>query len=156
MTSRWYRRRFGHPARPLSLATAAFLAAVGTGFFARAADLPVFSAGQPLPPAESWRYGRIDGFEILSQLGDASTRKQVRDIAAVRQMVNFAAGFDDRYSQPCLLIFHRDKAAYLSFLPASDTVLAERTSRPTAVNARKFLRGTEQTALVHFGDMWAI
>lgn len=120
---------------------------------AAAASVSLAASSQP-QSNEGWRYGRIEGFEVLSQLGDATTRRQVRDIAAVRRMIDHATGFDARYSQPCLLIFHRDKARYLSFLPASDTELAARTQSPTAVSARKFLRGTEQTALVHFGDIY--
>ena len=102
--------------------------------------------------SEKWRHGRCENFEILSQLRDSETREQVRTIMAVQRMVDFATGFERRYSQPCLVIFHRTKEGYVEFLPVGDEVLAERTLRPTAVSARKFLRGVEQTALVYYGD----
>lgn len=113
-----------------------------------------FAAGEAWS-SEGWRYGRVEGFEVLSQHGDSMTRRQVREILAVRRTIDFALGFEARYSQPCLLIFHRDKARYLTFLPAEDAELAGRTQSPTAISARKFLRGTEQTALVHYGDIYS-
>lgn len=103
---------------------------------------------------ETWRHSRYLNFEVISQLPDGDTRQKLREIAAVQRMVAFATGFEFRYELPCLVIFHRNKEAYLQFLPDTDTELAARTARPTAVSARKFLRGTEHTALVHFGDVY--
>lgn len=107
---------------------------------------------------ERWHYAQAGIYEILSQNSDADTLRQASEILFVDSFVRSVlrhGDFTRRYSQPCLLIFHRTRERYLEFIPAANVGATARSLDAMGLSARRFLRGTEQTALVHIGNLYS-
>ncbi|OHE89471.1 MAG: hypothetical protein A3G75_04905 [Verrucomicrobia bacterium RIFCSPLOWO2_12_FULL_64_8] len=103
---------------------------------------------------EPWRYAQAGKFEILSQISDLDMLRQLNEVLFVDSFVASALrdDFDRRYSLPCLLIFNQSQDRYLDFIRADNVEITKRALVATGMTGRRFLRGNEQTALVHIGN----
>ena len=71
-----------------------------------ALELPAFvvTDSRELPPPESWRYGTIEGFEILTNASDKATQRLLRDFDMFRQALSYVWPVPNRVVQNSSLI----------------------------------------------------
>ncbi|MDP3071558.1 MAG: hypothetical protein Q8N18_14810 [Opitutaceae bacterium] len=106
-------------------------------------ELPKFvvTDNRELPPPESWRYGTMPGFEILSNASVKGTQRLLRDFDMFRQALSLIWPMPQRISQPTALIICGKGAKFDKFIPAG------KISADTAFASLFLKRGT-QTAIV--------
>ncbi|MBL9189317.1 MAG: hypothetical protein JNK23_17675 [Opitutaceae bacterium] len=106
-------------------------------------ELPKFvvTDNRELPPPESWRYGTMPGFEVLSNASVKGTQRLLRDFDMFRQALSLIWPMPQRISQPTALIICGRGAKFDKFIPTS------RVSADTAFASLFLKRGT-QTAIV--------
>ncbi|MEO6246063.1 MAG: hypothetical protein ABIQ12_11585 [Opitutaceae bacterium] len=106
-------------------------------------ELPKFvvTDSRDLPPPESWRYGTIPGFEVLSNASVKGTQRLLRDFDMFRQALSLIWPMPQRISQPTALIICGKGAKFDKFIPTS------KVSADTAF-ASLFLKKGTQTAII--------
>jgi hypothetical protein len=106
-------------------------------------ELPKFvvTDNRELPPPESWRYGTMPGFEVLSNASVKGTQRLLRDFDMFRQALEIVWPVPRRLSQPTALIICGKGAKFDRFIPTA------RVSADTAF-ASLFLKKGTQTAIV--------
>lgn len=119
------------------------LAAQDTAPSGPVVELPKFvvTDNRELPPAEAWRYGEIQGFEILSNASDKTTQRLIRDFEMFKTALGYVWPLPNRGNGPASLILCGRGNKFDAFKPkekgGSDKVLAS-----------LFLKNKDQTAIV--------
>ncbi len=69
-------------------------------------ELPKFvvTDSRELPPPESWRYGTIEGFEVLTNASDKATQRLIREFDMFRQALSYVWPVPNRVAQNSSLI----------------------------------------------------
>ncbi len=82
-------------------------------------ELPKFivSDTRELPPPESWRYGNIAGFEVLSNASDRATQRLLRDFDMFRQALGHVWPIRTRVSHSTALIICGKRGKFDAFVP---------------------------------------
>ena len=107
-------------------------------------ELPTYHVveARELPPPEAWLYGRIAGFEVLSNASERATRQLVGDFQWFHQAVGLVwPGVQLPGSVPTALIICGRGGQFEAFVPASQR-------RDDRAIAGLTLRAGEQSALV--------
>ncbi len=106
-------------------------------------ELPKFvvTDSRELPQPESWRYGTMPGFEVLSNASAKGTQRLLRDFDMFRQALSLIWPMPQRISQPTALIICGKGAKFDKFIPTG------KVSADTAF-ASLFLKKATQTAIV--------
>ena len=107
-------------------------------------ELPVYTVtdSRELPPPEKWNYGRIDGFEILSNASERGTRNLVRDFQKFYQAIGIVwPGVQRPASVPAMLIICGKGGKFDAFMPDGE-------QHPDRAMASISLRDREQAAIV--------
>ncbi len=106
-------------------------------------ELPKFvvTDSRELAPPESWRYGTMPGFEVLSNASAKGTQRLLRDFDMFRQALSLIWPMPQRISQPTALIICGKGAKFDKFIPTG------KVSADTAF-ASLFLKKATQTAIV--------
>lgn len=107
-------------------------------------ELPKFvvTDSRELPPPESWRYGTIPGFEILSNASDKQTQRLISDFELFRIALSAVWRMPDQMHTPVLLILCGSGAKFDAFVPE------QAKAGPTIARASLFLKGRNRTAIV--------
>ena len=99
--------------------------------------------GMPnLPPPESWRYARIEGFEVLSNASDKTTRSLLGDFQKFRQGLRLIWPAPPKPLASATIIICAKQNKFDAFLPASVTAANELNK------VSLLLRNREQVAIV--------
>jgi hypothetical protein len=106
-------------------------------------ELPKFvvTDNRELPPPESWRYGTIPGFEVLSNASEKGTQRLLRDFDMFRQALGHVWQIPQRAGQSTTLIICGRGAKFDQFIPAG------KLTHDTAF-ASLFLKQGGQSAIV--------
>ena len=106
-------------------------------------ELPKFvvTDSRELPPPESWRYGEIPGFQILTNASEKNTRRLIRDFGLFKQALNMVFPVPDRSPMPVTLILCGRGAKFDAFVPKGK-------SSVEGVLASLFLSNREQSSIV--------
>ena len=106
-------------------------------------ELPKFvvTDSRELPPPESWRYGTMPGFEILSNASDKATQRLLRDFDMFRQALGYIWPQPARLPQTTSLILCGKRNKFDGFIPAN-------RYKPDAGFVSVFLKKDQQTAIV--------
>lgn len=106
-------------------------------------ELPKFvvTDNRELPPPESWRYGTIPGFEVLSNASEKGTQRLLRDFGMFRQALGHVWQIPQRAGQSTTLIICGRGAKFDQFIPAG------KLNHETAF-ASLFLKQGGQSAIV--------
>jgi hypothetical protein len=110
-----------------------------------AVELPKFvvTDNRELPPPESWRYGTMSGFEVLSNASVKGTQRLLRDFDMFRQALSLIWPMPQRISQPTALIICGKGAKFDKFIPVPTGGISTDTAF-----ASLFLKKGTQTAIV--------
>lgn len=106
-------------------------------------ELPKFvvTDNRELPPPESWRYGTIPGFEVLSNASEKGTQRLLRDFDMFRQALGHVWQIPQRAGAATTLIICGRGAKFDQFVPAG------KLNHETAF-ASLFLKQGGQSAIV--------
>ena len=107
-------------------------------------EMPVYTVTdtRELPPPEKWSYGRIEGFELLSNASERGTKQLVQDFQRYYQAIGLVwPGVQRPAAVPAMLIICGRGGKFDAFRPAGE----ERADRAMASLA---LRDREQAAIV--------
>jgi len=107
-------------------------------------ELPVYTVtdSRELPPPEKWSYGRIDGFEVLSNASEGSTKKLVRDFQKFYQAIGIVwPGVQRPSAVPAMLVICGKGGKFDAFMPDGE-------QHPDRAMASLSLRDHEQAAIV--------
>ena len=106
-------------------------------------ELPKFvvTDSRELPPPESWRYGTIPGFEVLSNASEKGTQRLLRDFGMFRQALGHVWQIPQRAGQSTTLIICGRGAKFDQFIPAGKLT-------PDTAFASLFLKQGGQSAIV--------
>jgi hypothetical protein len=109
-----------------------------------AIELPKFvvTDSRELPQPESWRYGTIPGFEVLTNASDRTTQKLLSDFQTFRDALSCVWPTSEQPEPPVMLILCDKGGKFDTFVPAS-TDGGSATAR-----ASLFLKSGAQTAIV--------
>lgn len=140
-----------HPTRPAGLLIALLAFAVSAGFSAEKLEtankdplvlpgIKVTSSAE-LPPPESWRYGRVGSFEVLSNAGDTATRNLLADFGKFTQAISLVWPVPGKPLAAATIILCGAEAKFDAFPPAGS--VKEGDIVPSV-----FLRNREQVAIV--------
>lgn len=108
-------------------------------------ELPKFvvTDKRELPPPEAWRYGTLAGFEVLTNVSDAATRRLLRDFEMFRQALSHVWPLPNRNQQPTTLILCGRGTKFDPFVPGLRAGAGSETTLASVL-----LRGRDQTAIV--------
>ncbi len=139
------------PWRVLRLVAAAGWLAVHGGSLAaqdvgkdKPIELPTYTVtdSRDLPPPEPWLYGRIPGFEVLSNASEKSTKRLVGDFQRFFLALSLVwPGVQQKTAVPTSLIICGRGAKFDAFIPTGQ-------QRPNRAMASLTLRAAEQSAIV--------
>jgi hypothetical protein len=93
-------------------------------------ELPKFivTDTRELPPPEAWRYGTIEGFEVLTNASDRATQRLLRDFDMFRQALSHVWPIQTRVSSSTALIICGRRGKFDAFVPGirmnAETALA--------------------------------
>ncbi len=107
-------------------------------------ELPAYTVtdSRDLPPPEKWNYGRIAGFEVLSNASPKATKKLVDDFQRYSLALSFVwPGAQRPSAVPAALIICGRGGKFDAFVPKNET-------RPDRAMASLTLRGPEVAAIV--------
>lgn len=107
-------------------------------------ELPIYTVtdSRELPPPEKWYYGRIEGFEVLSNASERSTKHLVGDFQRFSLALSLVwPGVQQRAAVPTALIICGRGQQFDLFVPAEKTGTQRATASLT-------LRQKEQSAIV--------
>jgi len=106
-------------------------------------ELPKFvvTDNRELPPPESWRYGTIPGFEVLTNASEKGTQRLLRDFDMFRQALGHVWQIPQRAGQSTTLIICGRGAKFDQFIPAGKLT-------PDTAFASLFLKQGGQSAIV--------
>ena len=107
-------------------------------------ELPTYTVTdrRELPPPEKWFYGRIAGFEVLSNASEKSTKRLVGDFQRFYQALSLVwPGVQRPAAVPTSLIICGRGGKFDAFVPAGQ-------QRPNRAMASLTLRAGEQSAIV--------
>jgi hypothetical protein len=107
-------------------------------------ELPKFvvTDNRELPPPESWRYGTIPGFEILSNAAEKPTQRLINDFEKFRLGLSYVWPMPNRPTQPVSLIICGRGAKFDAFVPK------EKDAGPEMARVSLFLKQGDKTAIV--------
>lgn len=107
-----------------------------------AIELPKFVVTEMriLPEPESWRYGTIPGFEILTNASDRETQKLVREFELFRNVLDVVWPMPNQMRTPMYLIVCGGRAKFDQFQPRGDGLTPQEVSL--------FLTGRNRAAIV--------
>ena len=107
-------------------------------------ELPTYTVtdSRELPPPEPWLYGRIPGFEVLSNASEKSTKRLVGDFQRFFLALSLVwPGVQQKTAVPTSLIICGRGAKFDGFIPTGQ-------QRPNRAMASLTLRAAEQSAIV--------
>ncbi len=107
-------------------------------------ELPAYTVtdSRELPPPEPWFYGRIPGFEVLSNASEKSTKRLVGDFQRFFMALSLVwPGVQQKTAVPTSLIICGKGAKFDAFIPPGQ-------QRPNRAMASLTLRAAEQSAIV--------
>jgi hypothetical protein len=107
-------------------------------------ELPTYTVtdSRELPPPEPWFYGRIPGFEVLSNASEKSTKRLVGDFQRFFLALSLVwPGVQQKTAVPTSLIICGKGAKFDAFIPTGQ-------QRPNRAMASLTLRAAEQSAIV--------
>ncbi len=110
----------------------------------KAIELPTYTVtdSRELPPPEQWHYGRIAGFEVLSNASVKATKKIVDDFQRYSLALGFVwPGIQRPSAVPASLIICGRGGKFDAFIPKGE-------SHPDRAMASLTLRGPELSAIV--------
>lgn len=107
-------------------------------------ELPKFVVADDrlLPQPEAWRYAEIQGFEILTNASDKSTRRLIKDFEIFRQGLALLWPMPDRSGVPTSLILCGKGGKFDGFIPKG------KSDAPDRATASLFLKNKEQTSII--------
>jgi len=107
-------------------------------------ELPKFvvTDSREFPPPESWRYGTIAGFEILSNASEKATKRLIGDFELFRTALGYVWNVAPRASAPTPLIVCGRGGKFDQFEPAGKSLGAD------AARASLFLQDHNRSAIV--------
>jgi hypothetical protein len=132
------------------VAAAGWLAALGGSLAAqdvskdKPLELPTYTVtdSRELPPPEPWLYGRIPGFEVLSNASEKSTKRLVGDFQRFFLALSLVwPGVQQKTAVPTSLIICGRGGKFDAFIPTGQ-------QRPNRAMASLTLRAAEQSAIV--------
>jgi hypothetical protein len=105
-------------------------------------ELPKFEVtdSRVLPQPESWRYGEIQGFEILSNASDKATQRLIKDFNMFREALTAVWPIPNRAGVPTSLILCGQGNKFDAF--------KKKDGGSYLVTASLFLKNKEQTAII--------
>src|SRR4051812_2803926 len=118
--------------------------AVALGRAETIVTLPTYTVKEPrlLPKAESWRYGQVPGFEILSDASDGETKELIRVFLLFQRAVGAVwPAVKRHFALPVSLILCSNAKRFVPFAPASLTA-------PPASTYSLSLRERELAAII--------
>jgi len=101
----------------------------------------VVTDNRELPPPESWRYGAVAGFEILSNAPDPATQRLLKDFDEFRQALSYAWPIPPDSTQTTSLIITGRGGKFDDFRPRT-------RAAADVATASRFLREGDRTAIV--------
>jgi hypothetical protein len=107
-------------------------------------ELPTYTVTdrRELPAPETWYYGRIAGFEVLSNASEKATKRLVGDFQRFYLALSLVwPGVQQKYAVPTALILCGKGAKFDAFIPPGQ-------QRPNRAMASLTLRAGEQAAIV--------
>ena len=107
-------------------------------------ELPTYTVtdSRELPPPEPWLYGRIPGFEVLSNASEKSTKRLVGDFQRFFLALSLVwPGVQQKTAVPTSLIICGRGGKFDAFIPTGQ-------QRPNRAMASLTLRAAEQSAIV--------
>ncbi len=109
-----------------------------------AVELPKFivTDTRELPPPESWHYGTIPGFEIISNASESATKRLIRDFEIFRLGLRQAWPVPEKPGFPVTLIICGRGNKFQAFVPQNTS------GGPLMSRASVFLKRGDHTAIV--------
>lgn len=128
----------------LALASSSLAASKSPASDEPAIELPKFvvTDSRELPQPESWRYGTIPGFEVLTNASDRTTQKLLSDFQTFRDALSCVWPMSEQPEPPVMLILCDKGGKFDTFVPASTD------GGPATARASLFLKSGAQTAIV--------
>jgi hypothetical protein len=106
-------------------------------------ELPKFivTDTRELPPPEPWRYGKMAGFEVLSNASDRATQRLLRDFDMFRQALSHVWPIQQRVTHSTSLIICGRRGKFDAFVPKLGNT-------PETALASLLLKKNDHTAIV--------